>query len=166
MRRMAAAIVIIAGIFLLNIAVGDACGDKSLRIGRGIRFRRTSHPAAVLIYIPSNEKRATQLHSMLKRVGHKSFAVQGADGVSEALKSGKYDLVFADVSEAPSLEKQIQASASRPGLIPVVSNGTKAEVAAAKVHYRYLVKNPHSADDYLEAIDQALRSRVRVLSKS
>ncbi len=166
MRRMVLAIVIIAGSVLLGMSAANACGDKSLRIGRGIRFRRASHPAAVLIYIPANAKRATQLHSMLKKVGHKSYAVQGVDSVSEALKSGQYDLVFADVAEAPSLEKQIQASASKPRLVPVVSNGTKAEVTEAKKHYKYFVKNPHSADHYLEAIDEAMRSRVRLLTKN
>ena len=111
MRRMVLAVVILAGTLLLSIAVVDACGDKALRIGRGIRFQRTSHPAAVLIYIPSNATRATQLQSMLKKVGHKSYAVQGVDSLSEALKSGQYDLVFTDLAAAASLE-----SRSRPHL--------------------------------------------------
>ena len=64
-----------AGIVLLNIAVAEACGDKALRIGRGVRFQRTAHPAAVLIYIPSNATRATQLQSVLKKAGHKLYLV-------------------------------------------------------------------------------------------
>ena len=165
MRRIILAPAIAAGILLLGIAVADACGDKALRIGRGIRFQHPSHPVAVLIYFPSNTTRATQLQSMLKKVGHKSYAAQGADSLSEALRSGQYDLVFADLVEAASLEKQIGTSASKPVLVPVVSNGTKAEVASAQKQYRYVVKNPHSADHYLDAIDDAMRSRVHLLAK-
>lgn len=165
MRRIVTAVVVLVGSVLLSIAWANACGDKALRIGRGIRFQRTSHPASVLIYIPSNSPRATQLQSMLKKMGHKSAAVQGADRLSEALRSGQYDLVFADLAEAASLEKQIESSPSKPVLVPVVSKGTKAEVTAAQKQYKYFVKDPHSADRYLDAIEQAMRSRVRLLSK-
>lgn len=165
MRRIALAAVIIFGVLVSSIALAEACGDKALRIGRGIRFRRTAHPAAVLIYIPSNSARASQLQSMLKKVGHKPHSVQGVDKLSEALNSGQYDLVFSDLSDAANLEKQIATSTSKPVLVPVVSKGTKAEVTAAQKQYRYVVKDPHSGDRYLDAIDQALRSRVRLLSK-
>src|SRR3982074_2967179 len=121
MRRILPAIVISTTTVLLSMAGGDACGDKALRIGRGIRFQRTWHPVAVLIYLPSNATRANQLQSMLKKVGHKSYAVQGSDSVGDALKSGNYDLLFTDVANAASLEKQIEASLSKPLLIPVLS---------------------------------------------
>lgn len=165
MRRILIAPAITAGIMLLGIAAADACGDKALRIGRGIRFQRTSHPAAVLIYIPSNNLRATQLQSMLKKVGHKSSAVESKDRLSDALESGRYDLVFTDLADAAGLEKQIVTSPSKPVLVPVVSKATKAEVTAAQKQYKYLVKDPHSAEKYLDAIDRALGSRVRLLSK-
>ena len=165
MRRMVFAVVIITGIALLSFAVVDACGDKALRIGRGIRFQRTSQPAAVLIYIPSNATRASQLQSMLKKVGHKPYAAQGVDSLSEALKSGQYDLVFTDLAAAASLETSIKTSPSKPALVAVVSEGRKAEVTAAQKQYRYVVKNPHSADQYLDAIEDAMRSRVHLLGK-
>lgn len=165
MRRLACVIVILAGIFLFSVAVADACGDKALRIGRGIRFQRASHPAAVLIYIPSNTARATQVQSMLKKVGHKSHAVQSVDGLSQALKSGQYDLVMTGASDAANLGNQVETSPSKPVLIAVVSEGTKAEVTAAKKQYRYIVKNPHSAANYLDAIDDAMRSRVHLIAK-
>jgi DNA-binding NtrC family response regulator len=165
MRRLICALVIIPVILLGSVAVADACGDKALRIGRGIRFQRTSRPAAVLIYIPSNTARANQVQSMLKKVGHKSYAVQSVDGLSQALKSGQYDLVMTGVSEAASLGNQIESSPSRPVLVAVVSEGTKAQVMAAKKQYRYVVKNPHSAEQYLDAIDDAVRSRVHLIAK-
>jgi DNA-binding NtrC family response regulator len=165
MRKIVLAVLLIAGVFLLGIAVVEACGDKALRIGRGIRFQRTTHPAAVLIYIPSNATRAAQVQSLLKKVGHKSYAAQGEDSFSDALRSGKYDLVFSDLGVASSLGKQIENSPSRPVLVAVVSEGTKAEVAAAQKHYSHLVKNPHSAERYLDALEGAMRSRVRLIAK-
>jgi DNA-binding NtrC family response regulator len=165
MRRIVFAIVIVAAIFLLGIALANACGDKALRIGRGIRFQRSSHPAAILIYLPSNATRAAQLQSMLKKVGHKSYAVQGVDSLGEALKSGQYDLVFTDLAAAASLETNIKTSPSKPVLVAVVSEGRKAEVTAAQKQYRYVVTNPHSADQYLDAIEDAMRSRIHLLAK-
>jgi len=122
MRRILLAVVVIAGVVLLSIAVADACGDKSLRIGRGIRFQRSSHPTAVLIYLPSNATRAAQLQSMLKRVGHKADSAQDAGRLSEALTSGQYDLVFAEFAEAAKLARQIETSRSKPVLVPVISS--------------------------------------------
>ena len=153
MRRIVLATVTIAGVVLLSIPGAEACGDKALRIGRGIRFQRPLHPAAVLIYIPSNSQRATQLQSMLKKVGHKSYAAPGAERLSEALRSGQYDLVLVDFAEAAGVEKQIGTSSSKP------------RDGAARKQYGNVVKNPHSADQYLDAIDTAMRSRVRLLAK-
>ena len=163
MRRFILVAIVAGSIF--NVPMATACGDKALRIGRGVRFQRTSHPAAILIYIPSNATRASQLQSVLRKAGHKAYAASGADGLSSALHSGQYDLVFTDLAEAPGLEKQLQNASLKSILVPVLANGTKAEVTAAKKQYRYLVKNPHSADRYLDAIDEAMQSRVRLLAK-
>jgi hypothetical protein len=47
----------------------------------------------------------------------------------------------------------------------VVYKGAKAEVAAAQRQYRRIVKNPNSGDEYLDAIEEAMRSRMRLLAK-
>jgi hypothetical protein len=96
-------------------------------------------------------------------VGHKSYAVQSVDSLSQALKSGQYDLVMTGVADAANLGNQVSASSSRPLLVAVVAEGTKTEVAAAKKQYRFVVKNPHSAEQYLDAIDEAMRSRVHLI---
>lgn len=165
MRKILTAVLMIAAVFPLGAVVVEACGDKALRIGRGVRFQRTIHPAAVLIYFPSNPTRASQVQSLLKKVGHKSYAALQENNFSDALKSGQYDLVLSDTDVAANLGRQIENSPSRPVLVAVVSEGTKAEVAAAQKHYSHLVKNPHSADRYLDAIEEAMRSRVHLISK-
>ena len=165
MKKVICAVLVFAGVFLPGLSTVDACGDKALRIGRGIRFRRISQPAAVLIYIPSNETRAAQVQSLLKKVGHKPHAVKGLENFNNALNSGKYDLVLSDLGVAAGFAKQIENASSKPVLVAVVSEGTKAEVAAALKNYSNVVKDPHSAENYLDAIDKAVRSRAHLLAK-
>ena len=170
MRRITIAFVIALGISLLSLAVADACGDKLLRMGRGVRFQRSSHPATVLIFLPSTapagaSTKAPQLQAFLKKAGHKPIIVQGADRLSQALSSGQYDVVLAGLAEVAGVQKQIEASGSKPAVVPMIFNGTKADVAAAKQHYRCVVKNPNNGDEYLDAIEEVMRSRMRVVQK-
>jgi len=178
MRRIILAIVIFAGILSLSLTTADACGDKSLRIGRGARFQRTMRPAAILIYLPPRspltaaakapqfQSLTPRLQSMLKKEGHKPYAVEDAGQFSEALKSGQYDLVLTDLADAASLQKQIESSSSKLVVIPVGYKLTKAEAEAAKRQYQYIIKNPSNADEYLDAIEEVMRSRVRMLQKA
>jgi len=166
MRRITIVFVIALGISLLSIAVADACGDKLLRIGRGARFQRSLHPAVVLIYLPSTapaeaSTKAPKLQAFLKKAGHKSSIVQGADRLSQALGQGQYDIILTDLSEIAGVQRQIEGSASKPILVPMIFKGTKADVAAAKKHYRCVVKNPNDGDEYLDAIEEAMRLRMR-----
>ena len=166
MRRITIAFVMALGISLLSIAVADACGDKLLRVGRGARFQRSMHPAAVLIYLPSNatadaSTKAPKLQAFLKKAGHRANVVQGADRLSQVLGSGQYDVVLASLTEVASVQSQVASSGSKPVIVPMIFSGTKAEVAAAKKHYRCVVKNPNNGDEYLDAIDEAMRLRTR-----
>ncbi len=152
MRRITIALLLAVGTLLMSIAVVDACGDKLLRIGRGARFQRSVHPASILIYVSAN---------FLKRAGHKPRVVQGMDGFGGALSSGQYDLVLTDLSDVPGLQKQIDISSSKPSIVPIAIKATKAELTAAKRQYRCLVKNSDDGDEYLDAIEAAMRLRAR-----
>jgi hypothetical protein len=170
MRRITITIVIALGISLLSIAVADACGDKLLRMGRGARFQRSMHPATVLIYLPAitsagTSTKAPQLQAFLKKAGHRSSIVQGADQLSRVLSSGRFDVVLAGLAEVPGVQKEIEAAVSKPAVVPMIFNGTKADVAAAKKHYHCVVKNPNNGDEYLDAIEEVMRSRMRVAQK-
>jgi hypothetical protein len=175
MRSAISALGIVATVCMLSIPPVDACGDKTLRIGRGARFQRTTQPAAVLIYLPGNsvnraaasrptlQSVAPALQTLLKRVNARSRTVQGVDGLTEALKA-PYDVVLTDLAEAGHLQKQIEASTSKPVVIPVACAETKAQAGLAKKQYGFVVKNPTSGDEYLDAIEDAMRSRMRALA--
>jgi hypothetical protein len=166
MRRIVLVYGIVTVILLLNLTAAFACGDKTLRIGRGARFKRTGHPAAVLIYIPSDAsanaiEKAPRLQSFLKKYGgHKARVVQGTDRLTEALDSGQYDVVLSSLGEALKVQKQIESFASKPAVVPMILKGTKAEVAVAQKQYRYIVKDANSGDDYLETIEEVMKSKT------
>jgi hypothetical protein len=168
MRRIILALGIIAGTVLLSIPTANACGDKSLRIGGGARYKRTTRPATILIYIPSNASakavaNVPKIRDFLIKWKHKARTVQGLDSFNEALRAGQYDLVLSNLTEAADLQKEIESSSSKPVVIPLVFKVTKPEMAAARTQYRYMVRNPNDGLDYLEAIEEAMKSRARTL---
>ena len=170
MRRVTTILVIAAGTMLFSLGVVEACGDKLMRMGRGARFQQSLHPANVLIYLPTSappeaSSKAPKLQAFLKRAGHRANIIHGSDRLSEVLSSDRYDIVLTSLAEAGDVEKQIQTSALKPVIVPMLLNASKAEVTAAKRQYRCMIKNPNNGDEYLDAIDSAMRSRARVVTK-
>jgi hypothetical protein len=162
MKRITITLVITLGVLTMSTASIDACGDKLLRIGRGTRFQHSIRPASILIYIPAGTTTTVpQLQSYLKRAGHKPRVVQGIDNFSGALSSGQYDVVLTDLSDAPSLQKQIETSTSKPSIVPIAVKASKAEQAAAKKQYKCLVRDSDDGEKYLDAIEAAMKSRAR-----
>jgi hypothetical protein len=167
MRKLLVALGALAGVLLVSQSL-FACGDKLVLLGRGIRFQRmlaTKHPATILVYLNpgsgiSAADREYQLRSLLKFAGHKPRAVTSAAELTTELGSGKYDLVLADYSDAPSLEKEVQAAKARPALIPVVYNPSADQRAAAEKEYSCLIAPAKKNYDLLHVVDQAMVSRA------
>jgi DNA-binding NtrC family response regulator len=139
-------------------------------MGRGARFQRSIHPAAILIFLPSNApevatSRAPQLQSFLKKAGHKARVVQGVDRLSEAISSSQYDLILADLAEVAEVQKQIDAASSKPSIVPVAIRSSKPEVSAARKQYGCLIKHANNGDEYLDAIYDAMKQRMRLVQK-
>jgi hypothetical protein len=162
MRKILLALALLAAALPFGLPEAQACGDKSLRLGRGVRFRRTANPASILIYIspdasPDAVSKAPRLQSFLKKVGHRSRVVQGEGQLGEALGSARYDIVLSSLDEAAGLQSRLESSATRPALVPIVFKGSRAEAAR---QYRFVVKNASSGEDYLEAIEGAMKTRA------
>ena len=169
LRRLLVALGALAGVFLFLVSQSlFACGDKLVLLGRGIRFQRmlaTKHPATILVYLNpgtgiSAADREYQVRSLLKLAGHKPRSVTSAAELTMELGSGKYDLVLADYSDAPALEKEIQAAKARPALIPVVYNPSANQRAAAEKEYSCLITPSKTNYDLLNVVDQAMVSRA------
>jgi hypothetical protein len=169
MRKLVLASAATVGICLLLTPPLAGCGDKFVVLGRGVRFQRVTaslHPASILIYmnpgshIPDADKEF-QFQSALKLAGHKTAVVEDPNGLDRALKTGKYDLVLADLSDAAAVKPAAHASASRPAVIPVVYNRTGAELASAETQYSCLFKASKKSHDLLSVIDEAMQSKAK-----
>jgi ABC-type amino acid transport substrate-binding protein len=167
MRDRAAVVASLGAVLFLSAAAYvDACGDKFLVVGRGVRYTRVraaARPASILLYmnpasrVPAAVKDA-KLEASLKQAGHKVQTVETASQLNDALKTSKFDLVVADVADGPALEKQVSKSAG-PAVVPVLYNPTDGELAAARQEYGCALKTP--SKDPLAAIDEAMAQRAK-----
>ena len=149
-----------------------ACGDKLLVIGRGVRFQRAyaSHQANLVIYSNGSQSGAAlgsaKLQATLKQAGHKLQTVASASQLDEALKSGRVDVVLADFADLAGITRQLQSAPSKPIVLPILLKPSKAELAAARIAYQFALKGPADEIQYLTAIDEAMKSRLRIVAKS
>ena len=164
MRRVLV-IGVIAMVLASSVDLG-ACGDKFLRVGRSARFRRYAavHPAAILIYRPADSTRAgiEELKAMLKQAGHRPVAVENGTDIVSALAAAQYDVVIADYADVGHISSEIQTTASKPQILPILYKPTKAVEAEAEKQYTCLIK-PHAMTKYdaLAEIDRLIDLRSK-----
>ena len=79
--------------------------------------------------------------------------------VRKALQSGKYDLVLADVTDAPALRKEAGAATSKPVVLPLLYKPTPAELTAAEKEANCAVRPSKQSRDLLLVVDQAMQER-------
>jgi hypothetical protein len=157
-----------AAVLLLTRLSLDACGDKLLVLGRGVRFQSETaeYPASILHYMTSRifdpaTLSDSNLQSFLGRAGHKLHSVRTAKELEEALRSGRYDIVVIDIEDAPAYEEMIESAPSKPLLLPFVYNGKKADITAAKRRYGVVLKAPAREAHWLETLDSAMELREK-----
>jgi len=164
MRRVLV-IGVIATVIASSVDVG-ACGDKFLRVGRSARFRRYAavHPAAILIYRPADSTRAgiEDLKALLKQAGHRPVAVENGSNIVSALAAAQYDVAIADYADADHIKSEIQTTASKAQILPILYKPTKAVEAEAEKQYTCLIK-PHAMTKYdaLAEIDRLIDLRSK-----
>ncbi len=167
MRRVVVGASLLAGILFLARPVARGCGDKLLALGRGVRFQqafKAERPASILILGGGSSGPAwaqdTELREALKQAGHKLQEVADSSSLQQALRSGKYDLVLADLSDAAGLAQAAQSAPSRPTLVPVMYKPDKSARDAAAKKYSRVLKAPGKAGEYLAAIDAVMKQRA------
>lgn len=152
----------------------DACGDKMMALGRGVRFRqayKSAHPASILIYLRPGSRvqqadKKILLQSTLASAGHRVRTAQDLARLAEALKLDNYDLVLTDSSDAAGLEREAQASPSKPLIVPVLYKPSKAEDSSAHSRYPWVLKAPGNIGQLLVTIDSAMESKSRKAERS
>jgi len=168
---------VVAAALLLVASIGTsdtllACGEKFLMGSRGTRFHRPANrqSAAILVYAnPTlNLPRAlanVPVEATLRKAGYRPTVVTSAEAFSSALGQGGWDLVLADVGDSQALSGRTR-NANSPVVLPVIYNPTSADLAAAKKQHQRILKAPTKNQAFLDAIDDALASRVKSPAKS
>ena len=171
MQRVAGSALLVA-LAALSGTGALACGDKLLAIGRGLRFQRVyaAHEANLVIYSARTQSGATlssaKLQTTLKRAVHKLQLVQGGSELDQALKSGRVDVVLVDFTDLAGIARQLQSAPSRPVILPILVKPSKAELAAAQREYKFALKATADDFEYLTAIDEAMKMKLRDGAKS
>jgi hypothetical protein len=157
-------------VHLLSLCVAEtaqACGDKFLVVGRGVRPKQHGTkvvPASILLYQnPTSESAAVgndpELQASLMKAGHAVALAEDTRTLHEALASGKYDIIVAALTDALNLKKEAAAVPSKPVVLPVVYNPTVKALDDAKVAFDYVLSRPGKTTQLLAVIDQAMRRK-------
>ena len=115
---------VIVGIAMTSMtwSPAEACGDKFLLVGRGVRFQRAYaavHPANILIYARSTTDanraiRDPQFQKTLRQAGHQLSVIEDAKLFQQALSVSSFDIVLADLSEAQTIDPLVETAPSQP----------------------------------------------------
>ena len=159
--------VLAAVVLLLSEPYLKACGDRLLVLGRGVRFQieEAEYPASILHFMnparPESGLGDSKLKSILVQAGHRLHSVTSEKEFAEALRTSRYDLVLIDVADAPGLEEMLQASASKPLLLPFLYTKEKATISAAVQRYGLVLKAPGKVGYLLATIDRAMELKQK-----
>jgi hypothetical protein len=161
-RILQAALLVVLVVLLISSGSDSAlaCGDKLLALSRSIALYKAYTPwrtASILIYEVHSGSllKDKQFQSSLKLAGHKIKVLDSAAQLGPVLKSGKFDLVLAEIADAESLKQQIKG----PSILPILSKPTKNELTAAEKQYPVVMKLPMEFTEHLQAIDRMMKLR-------
>jgi hypothetical protein len=157
---------------LLSGTLGFACGDELLTVSRGLRFQRAyaGRQANLVIYSTVTSSagplRSAKLLTTLKQAGHKLQTVEDLSQLDRVLKSGKVDVVLAEFGELTGISRELQSAPSKPVILPVLYKPSKDELTAAQREYKFALKASADEIQYLTAIDEAMKLRLKTFTRS
>ena len=172
MRRLAGSALLVA-VAVLSGTAALACGDKLLAVGRGAAVPTclcgaSSQPGDLLRRHPEwrdSRQHQTADHAEAGRA-QACNSCRAASQLDQALKSGKVDVVLVDFADLAGITRQLQSAPSKPVILPVLFKPSKAELAAAQKEYKFALKAAADDFEYLTAIDEAMKLRLKTGAKS
>ena len=175
-RPLLVAIVIVIAAIVQNPALLEACGEKLLLLGRGIRFqsRHTPRPASVLLYIPQSgigqSLTDPDLESALREAGHTVGAATTNAELETALRSGRYDVVLANITDAADLDRAQTVTSVNAVVLPAVylvapvhqaKQQIKSDRDNASKAFGVMVVVPGRPGHYCAAVDKAMDLKLK-----
>jgi hypothetical protein len=164
---------VLSWIVLVAVVQADgvqACGDKFLLVGRGVKFRQAYaaiYPATIVVYAQPEQHNAAKaildprLQASLKTAGHRVTIVEDDRALARTLESERVDLVLTDVADADRIARQADTSPTSPTVLPVMFEPSKEEAKAVEARYSCRLTNADRPDRYLSAIDDAMKARKK-----
>src|SRR5215472_17526811 len=135
MRKCALVAILSAAMVACCGVSANACGDKLLVLGRGIRLETLlgNRTAKILAYQHAGTHGAEliadpEFQSALKNAGYQLHIVRDTEELEVALRLGKYDLLISDIADTDAVEHAAQSVSSLPALLPILYQPTKAEL--------------------------------------
>ena len=175
-RYLIVSIVVVLPVLIQNPAPLHACGEKLLVLGRGIRFqsRHTPRAASVLLYLPQTHSgrplRDPNLESALREAGHAVHAATTDADLESALRSGSYDVVLANITDAPDLERAQAVTERNAVVLPAVylvalsqlqaKQQKKTDRENASKTFGVVVEVPGRPGHYCAAVDKAMELKL------
>ena len=174
-RYLIVSIVVVLPVLIQSPAPLHACGEKLLVLGRGIRFqsRHTPRAASVLLYLPQTHSGRPlsdpNLESALREAGHAVHAVTTDADLESALRSGSYDVVLANITDAPDLERAQAVTERNAVVLPAVylvvpsqqaKQQTKTDRENASKTFGVVVEVPGRPGHYCAAVDKAMELKL------
>lgn len=161
MRRLLGTLLLI-GSLSSHLAYG--CGDKLLVLGRPLMF--TSRPAAILAYAPPGSSlqsllSATQWTGAMTKGKHHLQVVQTPDQLAQILKTERFDVILAGLTDAAALRPQMAIASYPAVVVPVLDSGSRDAFRSAEREYGVAMKGVAKSGDYLSAIGRAVDLRDR-----
>ena len=173
-RSLFVSVLVVVGVVVQNPALLNACGEKLLLLGRGIRFqsRHSPRPASVLMYLPQSSAGQPltdhNLESALKEAGHDVRVATTSADLERALKSGVHDVVVANITDAPDLDQAVTgANAVVLPAVYLVASGpqakqrTEADRDNASKAFGVMVAVPGRPGHYCAAVDKAMELKLK-----
>jgi hypothetical protein len=147
-----------------------ACGDKFFLVSRGDSFMRayaSLHPGTIVIYTggSSDTSKALGDGRLLKyfsRAGHRVTVVKDQAALAQALQAAPVDVVLASLHEALVLVPRIDATPSKPVLMPVEGQGDRT---GASHQFMATLKATDKINGFLAKVEGVMKTRTAPSSK-
>jgi hypothetical protein len=74
--------------------------------------------------------------------------------------------VLVEFSDLAGVTRQLHAAPSRPVILPILVRPSKAEIVAAQKEYKFALKATADDIEYVAAIDEAMKLRLKTAARS
>lgn len=148
MKNALAVVALAAAMSVLSSPASQACGDKLVPLGGGVRFEQihaSRHPGKIILFLnPASKLPAAntefRLGAALQKAGHAVSTVASRDELDAAMRTGNPDLVLVDWSDLVELQLALEGEAGSPPVLPVLYRPTAEQLLAAREQARCVAR--------------------------